>query len=157
MPSHYLQHDTTSNCMQLWRMLNNIPHFLFECEFHEAQSAIDFCPNHPLSSFLPFSTHSTKKARRERAKWGRKASKHKQQPPHHIISTHIHTARAVLKQLCQWKISEKLIEGVVVEFSIHRTCFSSFFARFCDVKIFPFSTVEVKVLIFHPINHVNRI
>lgn len=42
------------------------------------------------------------------------------QLPLDIISTHI---RAAQSRLCQWKISEKLVEGVVVDFSVRFALF----------------------------------
>ena len=54
---------------------------------------------------------------------------------------------------------EKLVEGVVVEFSIHIIFFSLAFDKQKERKEFlsPSQDGKVKVLIFHPINHVNNI
>jgi hypothetical protein len=95
---------------------NNIPHSppVLSVSFGEAQSAIDFCPIHPLSG-----------VKREREENGEAGERKQANSPLNNISTHIHTARAVFcAELYQWKISEKLVEGVVVGFSIHKTSLS---------------------------------
>jgi hypothetical protein len=141
---------------------NNIPHSptvaAAECEFHEAQSAIDFCPIHPLS---------WRKMREKNCESEGEREAKQANSPLNNISTHIHTARAVFCADIPMENFGKVGRGRGCRifhpqnfFSPHEKfpflCFL-FFSGFLFHRGKKRKIGEVKVLIFHPINHVNKI
>lgn len=98
-------------------------------------SAIDFSPNVPpaWNSHFSHQAHSAQNEREREIVGWKQASKQQQPLLTLFLPTFTQTGAVLRSSLCQWrrKISEKLVEGVVVEFSPARY---SVLGR----KLFPF-------------------